>query len=478
MYSWVHLEKLREWTHGKAAGAWSDFPVKAIGTDTRALKKGDVFLALRGEKFDANDFLEAAVKGGASAVITHREAKLPVPVLVVPDTLKALIAIGTALRDAFEGPVVGITGSAGKSSTKEMVAALLGPDTVASPASFNNLMGVSRTLCLVTDSTRRLILELGMNDFGEIAELCESFRPRVGCLTNIGDAHIGKLGGKDGIFRAKKELFDYLASAPDTIGVALNLDDPLVEQAYQEAFRGPVPTVTYTLTGELADVSVSRHGIDPTTGFLNLNLSIRGSSFDLSLPLFGMHHAQNAAAATAIALVLGLSEAELVGRYQTLRPARHRGEIVNLKLGPTLIDESYNSNPTALGSSLASLGEISPTRRRVMVIGDMFELGEFGPALHAECGVNLASQLEKKKAPFALLGVGKEVSHLVRPVAEKFPKAEVHRVDSERDVDAWLLSRLQPSDVLLVKGSRGVQLDRLVQRITEHYGELPYPAKK
>lgn len=473
MYSWVTLEQLRDWCQGQVLGNGTNHPVKTLCTDSRTIKRGDVFLALKGESFDGHEFLAEAESRGAMALISEKKVNAKIPVLLVKDTLKALIQIGSGLRNEFQGKVIGVTGSAGKSSTKEMLAVLMGPHTVASPASFNNLMGVSRTLCLVNDDTRHLVLEMGMNDFGEIATLCETFRPQAGIITNIGDAHIGKLGGKDGIYRAKKEMFEYLslkhAEAP--LGVALNLDDALVEKAYQESFKSVIPTVTYSLLGKPADVHVRQVEMDPNTAFLKLQVQVRKEAFEVTLPLFGLHHAQNLAAATAGALLLGESLTDIRSRYAHLQAASHRGEMHLLKAGALLIDESYNSNPSALLSSLTSLFAVSPKRRRILILGDMFELGDFSESLHTEVGKSLCSLLQKNGTPAWVLGVGKWVRHLIQPLKAGLSGVEASCVETAEEVWPLLKSRIQPQDLLFVKGSRGVKLDKVVAAVKASLGE-------
>lgn len=465
MYSWVRLGHLKDWCNGKECGQWADLPVKALSTDSRSVKPGEVFLALKGENFDGHDYVEAAVKQGASAVIAERDFSVKVPVLVVKDCLTALIDIGRALRAEFTGAVIGITGSAGKSSTKEMLATLLGPNTVASPASFNNLMGVSRTLCLVQDSTRLLVLEMGMNALGEIAELCETFRPIAGLITNIGDAHMGKLGGREGIYQAKKELFDFLARPhSDAICVALNLDDNMVVKAYHEAFRAPVPTVTYSCEKE-ADVRLLSRRIDPESGLLEIALQVREEKATFQLPIFGLHQGQNIVAAVAGGLVLGGHFSDFRERIGDIRSASHRGEVKRLKQGQILIDESYNSNPTALKSSLDSVAELSPKLRRVLILGEMFELGEFSEKLHREVGEHLAGLLKNRPAPFVVLGVGKGTQPLLDAVRAGHPSATLENFSTHAEALGWVQSHTRAGDVLFVKGSRGVQLDRLVAKL-------------
>jgi len=466
MYSWVRLSHLKDWCNGRELGQWADFSVKALSTDSRSVKTGEVFLALKGDTFDGHDYVEAAVKQGASAVIAERDYPVNVPVLVVKNSLNALIDIGRALRHEFSGAVVAITGSAGKSSTKEMLATLLGPNTVASPASFNNLMGVSRTLCLVQDSTRLLVLEMGMNNLGEIAELCETFRPIAGLITNIGDAHIGKLGGREGVYQAKKELFDFLARPhSDAICVALNMDDPSVVKAYHEAFRAPVPTVTYSCEGLETDVRLVSRRLDPLTGSLEIKLDVRGEAATFQLPIFGLHQGQNIVAAVAGALVLGGHFSDFKDRINDIRAASHRGEVKRLKDNQILIDESYNCNPTALKSSLTSLAELSPNLRRVLILGEMFELGEFSETLHREVGEHLAQIQKDRPSPFVVLGVGKGTEPLLAAVKAAHPSAVLQNVPTHAEALAWTESHRKAGDVLFVKGSRGVALDKLVAKL-------------
>lgn len=279
MFDCTTFKDLVEWTEGElSAPDRSDFSVGQISTDSRTLKPGDVFLALRGDSFDGNLFIQEAAKLGALGVICESPEEVSIPKIKVKNGLGGLIAIGQKMRDLFQGPVFAITGSAGKSSTKDMVAVLLSDNTVSSPASFNNLMGVSRTLCLLKDTTKNLVLEMGMNNFGEILELCQRFKPYYGLITNIGDAHIGKLGGQEGIFRAKKEMFDFLSQSSQTRGIALNADDPWVMEAFKQSFphfqESSLKVLSYSQQEKTADVFLQSQEMDPETGFLKLRISI------------------------------------------------------------------------------------------------------------------------------------------------------------------------------------------------------------
>lgn len=467
MYSWVKFSHLVKWTGGKCFRPSDALPVTVISSDSRTIKPGDIFVALKGESFDGHDYLEDVVKKGASALIVSRPFDSSVPVLLVSDTLRALAAIGRELRTAFKGPVFAVTGSAGKSSTKEALATALGTRTLASPASFNNLLGVSKTLFLVMDDMERMILEMGMNAPGEIREMCEHFVPTGGLITNIGDAHIGMMGGKEGIFRAKKELFDFLASHGGRTGVAVNIDDPMVVRAFDETVKGKTPSLRYSMRPDAdAEIKVLERGMDEKTGYLSLTLSIQGEKAKWKLPIYGLHFAQNIAAAAAAATLLGVRPNEIAERMTHFQPASHRGHIHHLSQERILIDESYNSNPSALAASLESCAQFEKNRRRVFVLGEMRELGEFSEKLHAEAGSRFARLFSD--TPFLLIGVGEATKNLLRRAKEEgCPESALLFAPDSAAASDLARQAFQPGALCLVKGSRGIKLDRVVEILTK-----------
>jgi UDP-N-acetylmuramoyl-tripeptide--D-alanyl-D-alanine ligase len=469
MLKGIRLSQIAKFCDGKLIAAGKDDPVIAqLSTDSRSLKGGELFAAIKGEKFDGHLYLKDVAKKGAVAVISQEEVKLDIPVIVVDDTVKALAKIGSSIRSRIKSKVCAVTGSAGKSSTKDAISVLLGGSTVKSPASFNNLIGVSQTMWLVSDETPYLVLEMGMNAPGEIKELCETFSPQFGMITNVGNAHIGKLGGVDGIYRAKKEMFDFLARYKDTKGIALNLDDAKVRDAYSASFGKKTPaTVTYSCSDSKADVYVGYKAIDPESGKLHLEGHIKKQKFSLDLPVFGLHHAQNVAAAMAAASLMGISSEDILARAPGIRPAYHRGEIVELPGDKVLIDESYNSNPTALISSLTTLAELNPARRRVLILGEMRELGDFGEALHREVGDALVKLHEEKKYPFTLIGVGGMTRFTIETLKSKLPHIPWFHVESHKEALQKLQELVKPKDIIFIKGSRGIELDQIVKSLTK-----------
>jgi len=469
MFSQITLNDLVEWTGAKLLKPAScSHLVNSISSDSRTFKSGEVFIALPGEKFDGHRYIEEVASKGALAIIGQQRPATwnhSIPFLEVASSLRAYVDIGRALRKKFQGRVIAVTGSAGKSSTKDMLGVLLGPQTIVSPKSFNNLLGVSKTLCLLEDQTRNLVLEMGMNGFGEIEEMCENFQPMGGAITNIGDAHIGKLGGREGIFRAKKELFDWISKLESGLGVAINLDDPLVVRAAKEAFSKPIKTISYSALNPKADIYISERKINPQTGALSLKLKTEGADFEVTIPHFGIHHAYNLAAAVALARLSQVSWKEIGERLPRVVPSESRGQITPLSKQVTLIDESYNSNPAALVSSLESIILMNPTGRKILVIGEMRELDDFSEPLHREVGKKIGKMFSENPNQVIVFGVGKETQFLLKEIQQVNPKISTCFAETVDKVEPLVSASIQSQDLVFVKGSRGIALDKLVTRL-------------
>ncbi len=469
--------------------------ISQISTDTRTLQAGDVFVALRGEKTDGSHYIEEAIRKGAKAIVTETEPSFSLaPVIVVSDSLKALAAMGKHCRSQFQGRVFAITGSAGKSSTKYMLSILLGDKTVSSPESYNNLLGLSKTLLLVSQDTKNLVLEMGMNARGEIQELCETFSPQGGCITTIGTAHIGKLGSEHAIYLAKKELFDFLAR-PNTLslGIALNESDPKVKRAFEACFgvelfskrHSPQPKVIpygvlkIEVPREIPTVRLVSSSIDPETAENTINFLIHDAPYSAKLPIFGDYQAINLMASLACGMLMGRKEEEMIPRISELRAFSHRGEIHYLTEDTLLIDESYNSNPTALEASLNALSRIHSRRSRILVLGEMGELGEFSIPLHARLGSFVGETHEKShpQTPLYTLGIGRLTEHLISSLQRLSDTGKLHSLvkaewienasDAFRILSQWRV----PGSLLYFKGSHSVGLSRVVQKCQQMWEE-------
>ena len=355
--------------------------VTEVSTDSRSIPAGALFVPLVGERFDGHDYLDAALAGGAAGCLT---AKKPISLLdgkfyiQVPDTLEALKALAAWYRDKFTIPMVQVTGSAGKTTTKEMIAAVLGQrfSTLKTQANFNNAIGTPLTLLNLSPDHQAAVIETGMNHFGEIRYLGEMVRPTVAVITNVGDAHIENLGGtRQGILQAKCEIFENLQ--PGGLAV-LNGDDELLS-----GLTLPFETV---LCGRhercgVRVTNVAEHGIEGVT----CTVTTKRDVYEVSIPSPGAYMIYPAAMAIAIGEHLGLTKAELLSGIAAYRPVGSRMHLVRCGGDRIIIDDCYNANPQAMAEALRILAQTEHPRR-MAVLGDMGELGDLTEQAHRDMG--------------------------------------------------------------------------------------------
>jgi UDP-N-acetylmuramoyl-tripeptide--D-alanyl-D-alanine ligase len=433
--------------------------------DSRTVAAGELFFAVKGERLDGHDFLAGAIERGAVGAVVSLErvgtlpdAVLAAPLLIVEDTLQALQALASHVRRHWGGRVVGVTGSAGKTSTKDAVALALSArfNVLKSLGNLNNGFGLPLQLLRLEPEHQYAVLEMGMNHAGEIAHLARIAAPDWGVITNVGMAHVENFAdGQAGIARAKYELVEAL---PGTGVAFLNCDDRYVGQ-FGRDFAGKA---IYFGAGPCADpqiVSVTELAV-ADSGCLEMEIRSEGETGMLRLPLLGRHNATNAAAAIAVAREAGIGLGDAMRALETLRPGEKRGRILSYA-GATVIDDSYNSNPEALKSMIEALAA-RPAKRRILVAGEMLELGDFAPELHAECGRAAATV-----GIDVVVGVRGNAEHLVLAVKEAAAPgvAAVFLPDAEA-AGEWLKENLRAGDVVLVKGSRGVRLERAIGGLT------------
>lgn len=425
--------------------------------DSRTIAAGEVFFAVRGERFDGHDFVRSAVERGAvSAVVSRaRVAALPdealgVPLLICEDPLVALQALAAHVRRQWGKRLIAVTGSAGKTTTKEAIAVALGAkfNVLKSQGNLNNNFGLPLQLLRIEHEHDFAVMEMGMNHAGEIAALARIASPDWGVVTNVGTAHIENFpDGQAGIARAKFEL---VAALP-TNGVAfLNCSDPYVSQ-FGRDFPGKV---VYFGEGPCADPQILASREDES----GLHVCYRADEREgwLTLKLLGAHNGTNAMAGLAVALEAGVELDTAIHALESLTPGDKRGEIVEIA-GATLLNDCYNSNPEALRSMIRTLAAL-PGRRRILVAGEMLELGEQGPALHTSCGKAAA-----EAGLDFVVGVGGNAEHLAAAACAA-GVASIFLRDAEA-AGEWLKKNLRKGDLVLVKGSRGVRLERAIQRV-------------
>jgi UDP-N-acetylmuramoyl-tripeptide--D-alanyl-D-alanine ligase len=430
----------------------------SVSIDSRTLEPGALFVAVKGPRFDGHDFLAEAAARGAAAALVHRDASAPagLPLVRVADTTRGLADLARRVRRAAAVPVVGVTGSIGKTTTKDMTAHLLstrGP-VLKTEGNLNNAYGLPLTLLRLAPEHTAAVVEMGMSAPGEIRALSTLAEPDVATITRIAPVHLEFFPSVDAIAEAKAEILEGLRAGGAAV---LNGDDPRV-RSIGERFRGRV-----VWFGRDRRFDVSAESWRGTAFGMRFDLRVDGRVVDVALPLAGPHFVENFLAAAAAAHVLGLEAGAMAEAATTLRPARHRGEVVRLGQGVTLLDDCYNSSPEALEAAVVALALV-PGRRRVAVLGDMLELGPSGPALHRERGRALAGRVD------AVLGVGP----LAREIVEGAREAGLTALDhfaSAADAVAALPALVRPGDAVLVKGSRGVRLEAVVDALAARFGE-------
>ena len=425
--------------------------------DSRTLQPGDVFFAIRGEHFDGHQFVGKAIENGACCAVVARESGQGLPhrerLLVVEDPVAALQRLSAGVRRQWGKRVIGITGSAGKTTTKEAVAAVLATrfSVLKSQGNLNNHYGLPLQLLRLQPDHQVAVIEMGMSAAGEIAALCRIAAPDWGVVTNVGHAHAEKFfDGIAGIARAKYEL---VAALPRHGVAFLNCDDPYVSQ-FGRGFEGKA---VYFGRGPCADPRIDSLEAMGAEG-VRLHVHSGDQKAELRLRLPGEHNASNALAAIAVGVQAGIPLATCCEALAALQPEEKRGRVMHLR-GATIINDSYNSNPEALKSMIATL-KATAAKRRILVAGEMLELGPEASALHAGCGKAAA-----QAGIDVVIGVRGNAQHIVD--GAKAGGVEAHFVETPEAAGEWLREHLREGDAVLLKASRGVRLERALAVLTE-----------
>ena len=430
----------------------------SVSIDTRTVMPGALFVALRGENFDGHRFVEQAVAAGALGVVVSQSVVLPshVTIINVTDTLIALQQMGHAARMAFDGPVVAVTGSNGKTTTKQLIASVCrahyGSEAVlATEGNLNNHIGVPLTLLRLRPTHQVAVIEMGMNHFGEIALLSGLVEPTIAVITNAGPAHLEGVGSIEGVAAAKGEIFQGLRAN----GVAvLNADDPF--QAYWQVQSRAYRRITFALRAT-ADIAGS---YDAVRTSLKVTFSPSASSVTIKLPFAGEHNAQNALAAAAVGRALGIADVEIASGLETASNIGGRLARITLSDGTKLIDDSYNANPASIRAAAQVL--LAEPGAKILVIGDMAEIGATSDAMHQALLNDLAT------LPIAaVFTLGDRMRRAAAAMA-----ISPDRVTTFTDLDALVSSlkpRLSPNTTLLIKGSRSMAMERVIKKLEPTY---------
>ena len=463
----INAAQVASCTGGDLVSGPKTAAMSGVSIDSRTLKQGDLFFAIRGPRNDGHGYIPEVLARGAAGVVAA--ADYPVPqdfpadraLLKVADTHQALKALAAYLRGLWQGSLVAITGSMGKTTTKEFSAHVLQTSFTVyrSPGNYNNLFGLPLALCGLCADDQIGIFEMGMSAPGEIGEMCRLARPSVGVITNVAPVHLEFFRGVEEIARAKAELA--AALGPEGTLVC-NLDDPLVA-SIASSFKGNrigfgLTEASSVRAGEIELVSLRETRFRITAG---------GATRPASIPFAGRHYVMNALAAVALGLHFGIGLDEIIASLRHLRQNPMRGQILSFQDGTTVIDDSYNSNPRALKLMIETLRGLPCSGRRILVAGEMLELGREAGSLHYECGA-WASRCGVDIV-VAVRGTAREI---VRGALESGMSAGsayfFNEVDPATD---FVVRAVKPGDMILVKGSRGTQLDRMVRALKAAWTE-------
>ncbi len=423
-----------------------DTAITAVTTDSRQAGEGQLFIPLVGERFDGHNYIDGALASGAAACLTARHPEHLLPgkgYILVDDTRAALKALATWHRERFAIPFVQVTGSAGKTTTKEMIASVLSQRfrTHRTHANLNNCIGTPLTLLALEETHRAAVIETGMDHFGEIRYMGQMVQPDFAVITNVGTAHIENLGSREGILKAKLEIVPHIKE--DGLLLACGDDERLYAQ------KGRLPRKTeYFGFGAQNDCRILLS--EQQSRGLHVVISYRGQTFDMTLATIGQHMALNAAPAVMAAVNLGLSKEQILKGMASYQPTPHR-----LALIPgdkwTVIDDTYNANPVSMKSALTTLSQMAGGRR-IAILGDMFELGDYSQQGHEEVGAFAMSLASVD----GLICVGERSQAMYQaalPLAKGRPVLYFKTVD---DLEENLLSILKPDDIILLKASHAM----------------------
>ena len=456
------LRELLEAVDGRLLGEFHDLsaPVDRVDTDSRSIRPGSLFVPLAGERSDGHTYIPSALEQGAAGCLTARDLEHCRPdrfYVRVDDTRKALGDLAAYVRKKHPVPLIGVTGSVGKTTTKDMAAAVLGVKyrVLKTEGNFNSRVGLPLTLLRLEDSHELCVLELGMSQAGEIRYLSGIARPDVAVITNVGDAHIENLGSRENIFRAKCEIFSSMG--PEGLAI-LNGDDPLLA-----SLRGKLPCgAVFVGRGEGNDYRAVRE--DSAGGRLRCEIRTPQGAFRAEIPALGAHMVYPALTAAAVGERYGLSHEDIARGILRFEPAGMRMDVLHRGRGITILNDAYNANPQSMRAAIEVLRD-SGEGRKVAVLGDMFELGSLAPALHAGVGECLG-----RAGIGCLVAVGPLSADMAQG-ARDAGVGEVYHCPDKEGAKRVLEGLIAPDTAFLVKASRGMKLEELADFLKERTEE-------
>jgi len=459
------IEEVLTATGGKLLQGKKNAFFGAISTDSRTVAGGELFIALKGARFDGHRFAVEAFEKNAGGVVIEEDkvgeirwnGYRPRAVIAVKDTLHALGNLARERRRKYRTPVVALTGSNGKTTTKEMISACLETTfpILKTEGNFNNLIGLPLTLLRLTEREKVVILEMGMNVPGEIRRLTEIAEPDVGLITNIHKVHLEGVGSFERLKEEKGELFRRMKKDGT---ILVNQNDPRVIDLADE-FRGKRMTFGVETAADVMAKKIQFHG----TKGISFTLTQGRNEMEMVLPLLGRHFVPGALAAITTAILFGIELTKVKEALERFRSFPMRMEVCPLKGGKTLINDAYNANPKSMELSLETLAEVKGNGRAIAVLGDMLELGDFAKEAHAQLGQRI-----KAMSIDFLVAVGKWAPVVVESaVRHGFESEKAKVVKNHSEAITVLKQTMQEGDWILVKGSRGMAMEKIVGGLTE-----------
>lgn len=421
---------------------------KGVYTDSRKPVSGGLFVALEGERFDGHDFVENAEKDGAAAVLVRKEVCCDIPVIYVDDTKQALLDLAAYYRGLFDFPVVGLTGSVGKTTTKEMTALVMESkfNTVKTQGNLNNDIGMPMTIFNIDESTEAAVIEMGMNHEGEISRLTAVSRPDVGIITNVGVSHIENLGSRENILKAKLEILEGMKKGSPLI---INGDNDLLSRVRNDDYN----IMFFGIENE--NCHVRAVDIEASAEGTKCNVLFEGKKYGMYVPAAGLHNVYDALAAFGAGVSLGIEPQTAADAIRKYVPAGMRQRSV-IKNGITFIEDCYNASPDSVKAGINTLTSLG-AKRTVAVLGDMLELGDYSKTAHSQCGEYAA-----KKNVDILFAYGKE-SGCTAQAAEGVNK--IYHFTDENELAEKIFDTIESGDAILFKASRGMKLENVIHII-------------
>ena len=432
--------------------------VRHVSIDSRDIKKNTLFFAIKGEKFDGHNFIKEAIKKGASTVVINKNqvkkfSTLDIPVVAVEDTTIALGDLAKTWRNKLDAKVIGITGSNGKTSTKEMIAALLQEKYKIEKTVYNNNnhIGVPLTIFSADGKCEALVLEQGTNHFGEIEYTAKISQPDFALITNIGESHIEFLKNRKGVYKEKAALFDAAEAHGGLIFV--NTDDPILKKETKKYSN----RITFGFKGS-PDIKGKIEGYTKD-GRTRISVSSKKMSLKVELPVYGLSGAKNFLASCAVVIYAGLNKKEILSGAAKLKPANKRMQVKTFA-SSILIDDTYNASPDSMKSAFETVRRITFYGKKILVLGDMFELGKDSNRMHAELAGFIPDSIN-----YTVLTYGK----FMRSLADKLKNGKrfVKHFSNKEKLDAYINEMDFDKAVILVKGSRGMKMEEFVKKIED-----------